>query len=263
MAVSLWATMGSRWLSPPNEVRPATRGDKIKRSKLLDANGSVRVLPSRQIIIEPGPVDLPDLLEDERGCFGLVVTAGLLLAELEAAHAKTAWLIGAGDVIRPWELDEFSLTRSVRWRALRPARLVRLDRNFYVRSREDPQALNGILSGAVRTGHWLLAKSLIISSPLVAERLLLMFALYGERWGRMTPNGVILELPLTHEMLASLVGARRPSVSHALRSLQRKGLLTCSSRGCWVLHRPPDADLVRGWNEYAAALGFEAVPSAG
>lgn len=188
---------------------------------------------------------------------------GLIVAELESGHASTAWLIGAEDVIRPWEMDRLSLTRGVRWSALRPTRVVRLDRSFYARSRDDPEALNGVLSGAARTGQWLLAKSLVISSPLIEERLLLLFALYGERWGRRTAQGVSLQLPLTHRLLAALCGARRPSVSHALRKLERKGLLSCPGRGEWELHSPLGCEPAMGAREYAAALGFGTEPVGG
>lgn len=206
--------------------------------------------------IDRGPVDLGNVAGDLRGCFGVLVVEGLIVAELQSGHANTAWLIGADDVIRPWEMDQLSLTRGIQWSALRPTRLVRLDRSFYARSRDDPQALNGILCGAARTGRWLLAKSLVISSPLIEERLLLLFALYGERWGRRTPQGVTLQLPLTHRLLAALCGARRPSVSHALRKLERKGLLSCPARGEWVLHSPLGCEPACGAPEYATALGF-------
>ena len=47
-----------------------------------------------------------------------------------------------------------------------------------------------LLLATSRTSHWLLATSLIMSSPSITERLLLLFALYGERWGKVTPDGV-------------------------------------------------------------------------
>jgi len=48
----------------------------------------------------------------------------------------------------------------------------------------------------------------------------------AERWGRVGRDGVTITLPLTHELLAKLVGAARPSVTTALGDLAARGLLT-------------------------------------
>ena len=55
------------------------------------------------------------------------------------------------------------------------------------------------------------------------------------RWGKVEPAGIRLSLPLTHRLLGQLVGAERPSVSHALARLAEAGLVT--GRGDeWHLH---------------------------
>ena len=55
------------------------------------------------------------------------------------------------------------------------------------------------------------------------------------RWGRVEPGGIRLPLPLTHQLLGHLVGAERPSVSHALSRLARAGLVTGHGDE-WHLH---------------------------
>jgi CRP-like cAMP-binding protein len=52
-----------------------------------------------------------------------------------------------------------------------------------------------------------------------------------------TPDGVRLELPLTHAVLGKLVGAHRPSVTTALGSLVDRGLVVRAEDG-WVLREP-------------------------
>jgi hypothetical protein len=53
------------------------------------------------VTLEPGNVDF-DLVGRVHGdCFGLVLVDGLLVAELEAGRARTAWLVGEDDLIRP------------------------------------------------------------------------------------------------------------------------------------------------------------------
>jgi CRP/FNR family transcriptional regulator, cyclic AMP receptor protein len=62
---------------------------------------------------------------------------------------------------------------------------------------------------------------------------------FAERWGRVTPDGVVLRLHLTHDLLAGIVGARRPPVTSALSSLAQKGLVRREDEGTWVLAGPP------------------------
>lgn len=196
----------------------------------------VHPLPARVIELMPGKADL-DLIDLAGDSFGLMVLEGLLLVELASGKARIGWLVGAGDLVRPSGMRELALTERSRWRALSDSRLAVLDRDFAVRARGIPIVWRALVNRATRTTNWLLAKSLIISSPLIEERLLLLFALLGERWGKVTPEGIALRLPLTHQQLATLCGARRPSVTMALHSLQREGLINRPTNGTWLLRR--------------------------
>jgi hypothetical protein len=51
----------------------------------------------------------------------------------------------------------------------------------------------------------------------------------------MTPDGVRITLPLTHEVLSMLVGTHRPTVTIALQRLARAGLLTREGHDRWML----------------------------
>ena len=122
----------------------------------------------------------------------------------------------------------------------------------------NPGLVQQLLARATSTSHWLLATTLILSAPSIEERLLLLFAHYGERWGKVTPQGVRLDLPLTHDLLASLSAARRPTVTLALRSLAQQGLLTRVSRDQWLLKRDPETNgSGRCWTQYADVLGLD------
>jgi CRP/FNR family cyclic AMP-dependent transcriptional regulator len=52
---------------------------------------------------------------------------------------------------------------------------------------------------------------------------------------------VHVEAPLTHELLAHLVSARRPSVSSALSRLVERGVLE-RRRSTWVLRGDPPSE---------------------
>ena len=52
----------------------------------------------------------------------------------------------------------------------------------------------------------------------------------------MAPIGVVIPLQLTHETLGRLIGARRPTVSLALKELDGDNLLERRADGAWLLH---------------------------
>jgi hypothetical protein len=54
-----------------------------------------------------------------------------------------------------------------------------------------------------------------------------------------TGEGVVVPLTLSHRLLGELVGARRPTVTTALASLDREGKLRRRSDATWLLTGEP------------------------
>jgi CRP/FNR family transcriptional regulator, cyclic AMP receptor protein len=194
---------------------------------------------------------------DPAGWLGLLVIEGLALVQVDAGRAPVGWLVGADDILRPWELRDVSLLASASWQVLAPLQLALLDPDFARRVAGVGSITDGLIAKATQTSHWLFAKSLVTGTSVIEERLLLLFALLGERWGKATSAGVVVAMPLTHQVLATLIGARRPSVSTALRALSNSGLLRRTAEG-WLLCRTPHAahPRPRCWPQYAEALGL-------
>ena len=216
-------------------------------------------LPVRILHVSPGRFDAGAIADQAGGWLGLLILDGLMVVEIEAGRGHAGWLVGENDLLRPWDMHEISLTSHAEWRVLRSARLALLDDEFARRAGGIPLAVGAMLARSSLTAHWLLAKSLIASCQLIEDRLMLLFALFGERWGRVTMDGVLVDLPLTHSLLATLCGARRPSITLAFGALQTESLLTRAARGGWLLRRV-DAGLLDGrpssWRSYAKALGL-------
>jgi hypothetical protein len=213
----------------------------------------------RTLCAAPGPVDLEAAAPRTEGSLGLLLLDGLMLAQVHAGRRRVGWLLGEGDLIRPWEMGEVSLTSDAAWSALAPARIALLDEQLLHRPGGDTAIVRAMVTRAARTAHWLLAKSLIISCPLIEERLLLLFTLLGERWGIVTSEGVALHLPLTHALLAILCGARRPSITVALQALEHEGTLRRMPGRGWLLRRVHDRPLSASgscWESYVEALGL-------
>lgn len=80
----------------------------------------------------------------------------------------------------------------------------------------------------------------IALEPKVDRRLLLKLRQLADRWGRVTPDGVRLDLRLTHQELANMVGAARESVTLALGRLAAAGHIEVRNRA--IVIRPPAGD---------------------
>jgi hypothetical protein len=60
-------------------------------------------------------------------------------------------------------------------------------------------------------------------------------------WGRVTPRGTVVPFRLTHEMLAGIIGAQRPTTTTSIRSLIEQGRIARDDgRHYILLGAPPD-----------------------
>ena len=63
----------------------------------------------------------------------------------------------------------------------------------------------------------------------------------ADRFGRVRPDGVALQIPLKHATMAKLLAATRPSVSSALVDLASRGEIERLPGGGWLLKGEPPA----------------------
>ncbi len=167
---------------------------------------------------------------------GLLIIDGVMAVDVRVGERTATELVGAGDLLQPWEsdLDQLVEPRPA-WRALVPTRIAVLDAAFAERVRPWPQIMQALLRRAGRRARDLDVQRAIASQPRLEVRLALLFWHLAGRWGRVDPGGIHLSLPLTHALLGRLAGAERPSVSHALARLADAGLVT-GAAGNWHLH---------------------------
>ena len=140
--------------------------------------------------------------------------------------------------MRPWDSDHLSSSTAFEtsWRVFEPARFAVLDLAWATRMASYPQIGAEIAGRALARSRRLVNMMAIAQHPRLEDRLMLLFWELADRFGRMHPDGVHLDLPLTHEVLSHLTAARRPSVSGALTRLTRTGGLQRARRG-WILPR--------------------------
>jgi CRP/FNR family transcriptional regulator, cyclic AMP receptor protein len=174
---------------------------------------------------------------------GLLVLDGVISRELIIADTVSVELLGPGDLIRPWPApDRTRLLRvDVRWWVLSSTSVAVLDRRVAAELAAWPEIMACLLDRLTERSERLAITLAISQLTRVDRRLLTLFWHLAERWGRVGTDGVVVPLALTHRMLGQLVGARRPTVSSALRELRERDELVRGLDGSWLLRGEPPA----------------------
>jgi CRP/FNR family transcriptional regulator, cyclic AMP receptor protein len=203
-----------------------------------EAAARVLTVPTR--VLDPGPWDPNEGLAGVAPVVGLLVVDGIVTRDLVFAGRTTTELLGAGDLLRPWDDDhQFeALPFSVSWHVHVTARVAVLDTRVALAAGRWPPIARAIGARHVRRARTLSFQRAISQMPRVEDRVLVLLWTLAERWGRVGPQGVRLPLSLPHRTLATLVGARRPSVTTAVTGLTRAGLVARTDEG-WLLHGDP------------------------
>ncbi len=176
---------------------------------------------------DPGPLDLARWFDAVNEGPGLLVIDGVLALNARVGDRIASELVGASDLLQPlWGGPERLLACTVDWRALLPVRVALLDGAFAKRIRFWPQIGQALLRRAGRRVINLDVQRAIAAQPRLEVRLALLLWHLGGRWGKVERGGIRVALPLTHQLLGQLIGAERPSVSHALARLAEGGLVT-------------------------------------
>ena len=213
-------------------------------------------LVAAELRVPRGPWEHDHHLGDAAADLGFLVLEGVLLRETEIGRHAAGELLGPGDVLRPWDYDEGALTpvtSGSSWRVLEPARLAVLDQRFATLAVRFPTVIAALVGRTLRRSRF---QSLLLTAaamPRLDARLLVVLWHVADRWGRVTPDGTHVGVKLTHEILARLVVAQRPSVSTAIKGLERAGLVVRDEEsGGLVLVGPPPDDPERAVDESVA-----------
>lgn len=228
-------------LSPTNgdRVNLLERDTELRKlltpAMLNDVDGQ---LWTTTIRLAPGSWE-PDDREPARDHLGFLVLDGLMgRAVVVPERGRSLELIGPGDLVRPWQEDSPSFSQ-VNWTVIEPTLIAVLDESFAARVGRVPKLMETLTERALRRLHRLAVSAAIANTVGVEERLLLVLWQLTELWGRKAPGGTLLSLRLSHQILADLVGARRPTVTLALRSLAQRRLLQRDESGGWLLTGDP------------------------
>ena len=209
-----------------------------------------RELVARVQLLLRGPCDLDAVAAMAGGGIGVLLLDGLVERDVMVADTVSAELLGPGDLIRAaaGEEDSGLLGLTVSWDVLAETRLAVLDGRFAHTLARYPEVGAILLDRLSGRAHRLATAQAICQLNGVDRRLLALFWHLAERWGRVSRDGIVIPLDLPHRVLAQLVGARRPTVSTAMRRLDERGDLRRREDGAWVMNRESAA----GWEPPAA-----------
>jgi CRP-like cAMP-binding protein len=190
----------------------------------LEREFQIRTYAPRDIIFFEGQVH-DEVLLPLRG----VVT----LTYLDSRHRRVLFaVVGPGDVCCHSGTMPDALRTRLRMDAVRDCVIASLDYKRLV------ELLFGIPFGRFAAGtsfvfgprDFCLARDLMARGKTLRERLVEVVADLCARFGVSEGRGAIIDLPLTHEDLADLVGATRPKVTHEVRLLEKEGVIARHGR---------------------------------
>jgi len=199
---------------------------------------------SLQVAVQWLPVGIWDasrLAHADPGHLGLLIVDGVLSYDVLLEDCISTELLGAGDLVRPWHAESVRpmLRYAQRWNVLADAEVAFLDRRLAAALGRYPEVYAALLDRLDQRSERLAAAKAIGQLNRVDRRLVAFFWHLADRWGRVTAEGVVIPLAISHRTLANLIGARRPTVSTSLGRLAREGWLTRRPDGSWLLTGEP------------------------
>jgi CRP-like cAMP-binding protein len=216
-------------------------------------HGSRRAFPAfagaRTLDVRAGGLLVP---EGQRPRSLMVVVSGAVGLSVTGHRARRTLiaLLGHGDVIGEEILEEDQQRRvrpETRTLAFTKLALLSPPELHRIMAR-DPAVAGWLAQSLSRKVDLLYSRLAATLAQGVRERTLALLRSLAVRWGKPSPRGTVVDLHLSQEDLAAMVGTTRESVNRALRDLRSSGQVITSSRRYVIadpstsVNRSPEAD---------------------
>jgi CRP-like cAMP-binding protein len=228
--------VGIRLLEAQPDLAEGLEGEELAEAR--------RHVVARLDSVDSGPWEPAARYTVDPAFFGLLVIDGMIARDVELGGRRCSELLGPGDLLRPWEYEDVdiaSVPSESALHVLEPLRVAVLDARFSRVACRYPELITKLLGRTLRRSRWLAILLTISSMPRVDARVQALLWHLADRWGRVTLDGVVVPVRLTHEMIGRLVGAHRPSVTTALSELSRTNRIRRLPHGWLLLGDPPAA----------------------
>lgn len=215
---------------------------KLELTRRLAAEERAELAAVTLTVIHAGPGPIPrDGVLRRHDAFAAALLDGVLVQALQVGEQSGIHLLGPGDLLAQANDAAPSWLRDVAFRAPDSVRLALLGEEFLGAAQRVPRLIPALYECLADQMQRLKGQLVICQLPRVDERVLAILWLLAESWGHVTLGGVRLPIALTHETLGALIGARRPTVTLALRKLSAKGSIVRQDSGWLLLEPPPES----------------------
>jgi CRP-like cAMP-binding protein len=194
---------------------------------LFRSHGLKQTFRKGDFIIRPG--DTPS------GVY--FIYQGLVKAyDITKYNEENLLIIRKADEIFPLIWAITGQERHVIYQALAPTTTWKLDREKFLGFiSKEPDALAPLVDMTIEMYRLHSERILNLEYRTVRERIISFLLTMSQRFGKQTPEGLLIEVPLRHQDIASSVNATRETTSRELSALERKGLLK-NKQSLIVLH---------------------------
>lgn len=232
-----------------------------------DLDDARRLVVGRRLDLTAGPWD-PNQLDGSDPPFAILVVEGLLTREQAVGSSVHIEILGPGDVLNRNE-DQSIVPSRVRWTNAGPATVALLDRHFLAAVRRWPVLSLRLYERVADQRQRASLLTAINSIRNVEQRILaILWHLVG-LYGSVDPEGQgVLPMRLSHEAIGNLVGARRPTVTLAMKALSEASYVRRDQERGFVLRERSRSTLVPDQSAFSSSGGagissLEPLPRAG
>lgn len=151
----------------------------------------------------------------------LVVEDGtaFVAAERNGRRRALVAVVGAGGLLTPPTVgEELGAVVTASFTAITPAALAALS--------SDPEASALVVDALLETVRDREETAACLARSPANERVRAKLLQLARSHGKVTEQGIVIDLPLKHELLAEMVGSTRETVTWALQELAREGFAT-------------------------------------
>lgn len=215
------------------EVDPEL-GSRLSGEELARARDSA-VVPA--LHLTQGRWDLQQLRQARgiRGeVYGFMLASGAITLDVSLAARTATRTLARGELILLGGWDSDTLPARWGWTVLEPSTIGVIDERLEVIAHHWPKLMTSLVIRAADQARHAMLQQAISQLPRVEDRLLAAMWSLADTRGVVRQDGILVPLSLTHEALAQMVGARRPTVSLGLKALSTRGLLRATTEG-WVI----------------------------
>ena len=240
---------------PAAPTAPISRREPPRTVRLLEADPEIgRDLGQRawadahRLAVLPAVELVPGELRLQAGDPPLLVLEGAVLRAIRVGGHGAAELLGPGDVLHARAVLDSVVVERVDWTVHQPGTAAVLDERMGAIAHRWPQ-IAGRMADRLSEQHARTATLAAITQlPRVDLRVIGLLWHLAERWGRVTRDGVVLPMRLTHRTIGNLIGAQRPTVTLAVGQLVTAGAIASpETGGGWVLRVRPDGEHRPAW----------------